>query len=435
LLTGERGALTAVGDDDQAIYGWRGASDENLAQLGRDYPALEVLKLEQNYRSTIGILRAANTLIRNNAKLYEKRLWSDLGLGEPIQVVAAADDGAEAETVVTRLLAHKFQNRCRFGDYAILYRGNHQARLFEEHLRANDVTYRLSGGQSFFERTEIKDVLAYLRLVVNDDDDTAFIRAVTTPRRGVGAQTLARLGELAGSRGTSLFAAVHEPEAESMLPERSRDALVAFCALVDSMRWRAEREPAARVLDDLLSAIGFEAHLYDSSDAKQAAQRWTNVRQFRDWIARKSEDDGRSLLELAQSISLMTMLDHDDDPAVDAVTLSTLHAAKGLEFPHVFLVGVEENILPHRESIAGEAIEEERRLMYVGITRAQKSLTISWCRKRRRAGEWTECVPSRFIAELPAEDVRLSGVPAANPEEEKASGLERLRQMRAMLAR
>jgi ATP-dependent DNA helicase Rep len=393
------------------------------------------VKLEQNYRSTIRILRSANALIANNPKLHEKKLWSELGLGEPIHVIPAADDAAEAETVVTRMLGHKFQNRTRFGDYAVLYRGNHQARAFEEQLRANSVPYRLSGGQSFFERSEIKDVLAWLRVIANDDDDAAFIRAITTPKRGVGAQTLARLGEISARASASLFAAGSEPASNAELPERQRESVVGFCKMIDNFRWRAEREPAGQVLDDLLVGIDYERHLYDASDAKQAAQRWKNVTDFRDWVGTRAEADSKTLLEIVQAIALLSIIDGDADADPDAVRLSTLHAAKGLEFPHVFLVGVEEGILPHRESLDGRRVEEERRLMYVGITRAQKSLTLTWCRRRKRAGEWADCEPSRFIGELPAEDVRTAGVPSDDPVAEKESGLARLKAMRAMLAK
>ncbi len=435
LLSGERGAFTAVGDDDQAIYGWRGATLDNLARLSQDYPALRVVKLEQNYRSTIRILRSANALIANNPKLFEKRLWSELGLGDAISVVAAPDDATEAELVVTRILGHKFRHGTRFGDYAILYRGNHQARVFEEQLRTHNVPYELSGGQSFFERGEIKDVLAYIRLIANEDDDAAFVRAATTPKRGIGTQTLTRLGEVAGRRGCSLFAAVHDADTAAALSERQRETLRAFCALIDRFRWRAERESAGVVLGDLLHAVGYELHLQSIGDLRQAEQRWRRVVDFRDWLATKGEADSRTLGELAQTIMLLSMLEAGDDERTDVVRLSTLHAAKGLEFPHVFLVGVEEGVLPHREAAAPEQIEEERRLMYVGITRARASLTLSWCRRRRRAGETVESQPSRFIDELPPDDLRLTGVPEADPEAERAGGLQRLRQLRALLSR
>ncbi len=429
--------FTAVGDDDQAIYGWRGASVENLAQLPAEYPQLKVIKLEQNYRSTVRILRSANALIANNPKLFEKRLWSELGHGDTIRVAPAPDDEAEAESVVRRLTGHKFEHRGRYSDYAILYRGNHQAKVIEQQLRAQNVPYVISGGQSYFDRAEIKDVVAYLRLIANDDDDPAFIRALTTPKRGVGGSSLEKLGAIAGARHESLFAAVFAPEAGEALPARQRDILDAFCTMINGLRYRAEREPAGRLLDELVAAIGYEDYLIASCDKKQAETRWKSVRDFIAWLSKKGEDDHKNLLELTQTIALITMLEGQEDADPDAVRLSTLHAAKGLEFPHVFLVGLEEGILPHRESVALGNVEEERRLMYVGITRAQRSLHLSYARKRKRAGEWSDCQPSRFLGELAQEDLRWSGaaLPADEAAREKEAGSERLQKLKAMLGR
>ena len=436
-LVGERGMFTAVGDDDQAIYGWRGASVDNLAQLPRDYPALKVVKLEQNYRSTVRILQSANALIANNPKLFEKRLWSELGHGDALSVTPAADDEAEAEGVVRRLLAHKFEHRSRLSDYAILYRGNHQAKAFEQKLREQNVAYAISGGQSYFERTEIKDLIAYLRLVLNDDDDPAFIRAVTTPRRGIGGTTLQKLGAIGAQRHESLFAAVFSDEAKSVLPARQRDILNAFCALVNDVRFRAPREPAGRLLDELVANIGYEDYLQQTCERKQAVARWQSVRDFVRWLGEKGDADRKTLIELAQTIALLTMLDGQDDSTSDAVRLSTLHAAKGLEFPHVFLVGLEEGILPHREAVAAGNVDEERRLMYVGVTRAQRSLHLSFCRKRKRAGEWHDGQPSRFLSELAQDDLRWAGepLPADEAARAKDAGRERLAQLKSMLAR
>lgn len=437
LLTGERASFTAVGDDDQAIYGWRGASLDNLAQLPQDYPALKVIKLEQNYRSTVRILRSANALIANNTKLFEKKLWSEHGHGDAIRVCPAADDEAEAESVVRRLLAHRFEHRGRYADYAILYRGNHQAKPFEQQLRAQNVAYEISGGQSYFERTEIKDVVAYLRLIANDDDDPAFIRAVTTPKRGIGATTLEKLGAIGGARHESLFAAAFADEAAAAVPARQREILDAFCTLINNLRYRARREPAGRLLDELVTAIGYEEFLMATCEKKQAESRWQSVRDFIGWLTTKGEADRKNLLELTQTIALITMLEGQEGAKADAVRLSTLHAAKGLEFPHVFLVGVEEGILPHRESIANGNVDEERRLMYVGVTRAQRSLHLSFCRRRKRAGALQDCQPSRFLAELAQEDLRWAGapVPADEAAREKAAGSERLKNLKTMLAR
>jgi ATP-dependent DNA helicase Rep len=430
-----RAAFTAVGDDDQAIYGWRGASADNLAKLRDDYPQLKVIKLEQNYRSSLRILRSANSVIANNRKLFEKKLWSEHGPGDTLAVFAASDEEQEAEFVVRRILAHKFEKRTKFADYAILYRGNHQAKPFEQALRAQNVPYTISGGTSLFERAEIKDLLAYFRLLINEDDDPAFIRAVTTPKRGVGATTLEKLGALAAKHHTSLFGAVYTRDAPDALSERHASTLAAFADAVNKLRYRAEREPAGRLVDELLKDIGYQSHLFDQFEPAQAESRWNTVRDFANWLAKKGEEDRKSLLDLAQTLALISMLDEKGADS-DALRLSTLHAAKGLEFPHVFLVGVEEGLLPHRESVENGQIEEERRLMYVGITRAEASLTITHCRKRKRAKEWQLCEPSRFIAELFQEDVRYAGQASTqDPEAERQHGQNRLKALRALLTK
>ena len=434
LLTGVEGRFTAVGDDDQAIYGWRGADVENLRQLTVDFPRLKVIKLEQNYRSTVRILRAANQVIANNPKLFDKKLWSEHGTGDLIQVNAMRDDLHEAEAVVMKLMAHKFECRSKFADYAILYRGNHQARLLEEKLREHKIPYTVSGGQSFFDRAEIKDLVAYLRLIANEDDDPAFIRAATTPKKGIGNTTLERLGEYAAARQVSLFEAAFEGAFQQLVGQKQLDDLLTFCNFIQRMQERAVRDPAGELLNDLLSAIQYEAFLYDSEEPRAAETKWKNVLDFTGWLTKKGEAEDSNLLQLTQMVALMSMLEGRENGEPDAVKLSTLHAAKGLEFGHVFLVGVEEGILPHRESVDTGKIEEERRLMYVGITRAQRSLHISWCRKRKRAGESEACEPSRFIAELPVDDVRHSGNPGADPVAGKEHGKERMAQIRAMLA-
>lgn len=444
MLTGVRGQFTAVGDDDQAIYGWRGADVENLRQLTHDFSKLKVIKLEQNYRSTVRILRAANQVISNNPKLFEKKLWSELGTGEMIQITAAMSEEHEAESVVMKLQAHKFENRTFYKDYAILYRGNHQARIFEQHLRNQKIPYTISGGQSFFDKAEIKDIVSYLRLVANEDDDPAFIRAATTPKKGIGNTTLERLGEYASAHKMSLFAAAFEGGFQNEIGNKQLEDLLNFCQYINKLQHRAVRDPAGEVLNDLLNAIQYEAYLYDLEEARAAETRWSNVQDFIGWLTKKgepnteygNETDGKNLLELTQMVSLMSMLEGREDGEPDAVKLSTLHAAKGLEFGHVFLIGVEEGILPHRESVDNDKIEEERRLMYVGITRAQKSLNISWCKKRKRAGEMEMCEPSRFIAEIPKDDVRHFGNPFnKDPEASKDFGKSKMANIRAMLSK
>ena len=437
LLTGAQGYFTAVGDDDQAIYGWRGADVENLRQLTEDFSRLKVIKLEQNYRSTVRILRAANQVISNNPKLFDKKLWSELGTGDLIQVSAAKDEEHEAESVVMKLMAHKFEHRTTYADYAILYRGNHQARIFEQHLRNHKIPYTISGGQSFFDKAEIKDLVSYLRLIANEDDDPAFIRAATTPKKGIGNTTLERLGEYASLHKMSLFAAAFEGDFQREVGGRQLDDLLTFCQFINRLQERATKDPANEVLNDLLTAIQYEAFLYDSEEPRQAESKWKNVLEFVTWLGRKGDDNGdgetRDLLSLTQMVALMSMLEGREDGEHDTVKLSTLHAAKGLEFGHVFLIGVEEGILPHRESVDNDKIEEERRLMYVGITRAQKSLNISWCKKRKRAGETEICEASRFIEELPSDDIRHFGNTNADPAASKEHGKERMAQIRAML--
>ncbi len=433
-LAGPRAAFTAVGDDDQAIYGWRGADIENLRGLPRDYPNLKLIKLEQNYRSTVRILKAANTLIAHNEKLFDKKLWSDLGQGDAISVTICKDNEKEAEQVVMKLQAHKFEHRTRFSDYAILYRGNFQARALEQHLRDQKVPYLLSGGQSFFDKAEIKDITSYLRLLANNDDDPAFIRAVTTPKRGVGGTTLEALGKYAGERHISLFAAAFEEGFAHRVQPRQLAPLQEFCQFINRLEYRAAKEPVGQVMEDMLAAIGYESWLYGEEERRAAQTRWENVRELVNWLTQKGEEDKKTLLELTQMIALINMLDKQDDGSQpDAVQLSTLHASKGLEFKHVFLIGVEEGVLPHRESLDPVKLEEERRLMYVGITRAQRSLHISYAERRKQGRELIPCEPSRFIAEMGKDDLRFSGG-KTDSAPDKAGGAARLAAMRAMLA-
>jgi len=434
-LTGERAAFTAVGDDDQAIYAWRGASLDNLKRLADDHANLKLIKLEQNYRSTGRILDAANTLIANNPKLFEKKLWSEHGPGDAITVSAMNDEEHEAESVAIRLSAHKFERRARYSDYAILYRGNHQARVFEQALRKEKIPYVLSGGQSFFDRAEIRDLCAWLRLMANQDDDPAFIRAITTPKRGVGAATLEQLGAYAGQRQVSLFAAACESSFGTKVQARQLEPINEFTAFVNRMEWRAAREPAGVVLDDLVRAIGYEAWLFDSQDERAAQNKWQNVVDFMEWLKKRAEEDGKTLMEMTQTVALLSMLDEREGDA-DCVRLSTLHAAKGLEFPHVFLVGVEEGLLPHKggddDDVAGlgARLEEERRLMYVGVTRAQRSLQITWCKKRKRGREADAREPSRFIAEL-----GLDKAAPVSEEAQKMTTQDRMAGLKALLAK
>jgi ATP-dependent DNA helicase Rep len=431
-LADMRAAITVVGDDDQSIYAWRGASIANLHNLREDYANLHIIKLEQNYRSSQRILKVANHLINHNTKVFEKRLWSDHGIGDPIRIYAARDAEHEAESVVMKLMAHKFEHRTRFADYAILYRSNHLSRTFEEQLRAQRVPYTVSGGQSFFDRAEIKDITAYLRLIANPDDDPAFIRAITTPKRGIGNTTLERLGSYAGGRHISLFEAAFELQIQQELPARQYEELMLFCNFINRIQDRADKDPCAELLDELLRAINYETWLYDSHDPRQAESKWKNVEDFTGWLKRKSEADEKSLIAMVQTIALINMLEGRDQES-DAVALSTLHAAKGLEFPHVFIIGAEEEILPFRDSDEKQ-IEEERRLMYVGITRAERSLQISYCNRRKRGKDWMACESSRFLEELPKDELVYAGGHAdAAPTVSKDEGMGKLARLKAML--
>ncbi|MFD0668006.1 ATP-dependent helicase [Ramlibacter sp. MAHUQ-53] len=428
LLVGERGRFTAVGDDDQSIYGWRGATLDNLRKLPVDFPSLKVIKLEQNYRSTSAILRAANNVIQPNPKLFPKTLFSELGEGEPVRVVDCDNEEHEAERAVARIQSIRASGQHKeWKDFALLYRANHQARIFEQALRKAQIPYKVSGGQSFFDRAEIRDLCAWLRLWVNNDDDPAFLRSVTTPKRGIGHQTLASLGQFASQYKLSLYEALFSSSLGSVLNARALGSLHEFGRYVNDLEYRARHtmgaEDARAFLNDWLKDIGYEKHLYDSEDSeKLAASRWSNVMEFCDWMAQRcggqiddaagvtTASETKSLLEVAQTIALLsTISEREQDQNV--VTLSTLHASKGLEWPHVVLVGCNEGLLPFKldddDGKAGAAnegilqrLQEERRLMYVGITRAQRSLAVSWVKRRKKGREVVPALPSRFIAEM-----------------------------------
>ncbi|MGM9425974.1 ATP-dependent helicase [Hydrogenophaga sp. MI9] len=449
LLVGERARFTAVGDDDQSIYGWRGATLDNLKKLPIDFPQLRVIKLEQNYRSTSAILRAANNVIGPNPKLFPKTLWSDLGEGEPVRVVDADNEEHEAERAVARIQSLRANSTHKeWRDFAILYRANHMARSFEQSLRRAQIPYKVSGGQSFFDKAEIRDLCAWLRLLVNNNDDPAFLRSATTPKRGIGHTTLGQLGVFATQYKLSLFDALFSHSLPSAVNSRAIHTLHEFGRAVNDLEYRARHtighEAARSFLTDWLKDIAYEQHLYDSEEnEKIAAARWTNVVDFCDWVAGrcggKMEDDGgvqveterKSLLEVVQTIALIsTLSDREQDQNV--VTLSTLHASKGLEWPHVTLVGVNEGLLPFKTDDADSdlsaellalRVQEERRLMYVGITRAQRTLAVSWLKRRKKGRESVPGTPSRFIKEMALDQATVKEDPR-----------EKLRALRAEFA-
>ena len=447
LVAGNHGnGLTAVGDDDQSIYAWRGAQPENLVQLQTDFPSLELVKLEQNYRSMGRILALANHVIQNNPRPFEKHLWSDLGFGDPIVIINAENDEREAEKVVAGLMQHRFQYQTPYKNYAILYRGNHQARILEQKLREMHIPYYLSGGLSFFDRSEIKDVMAYLRLISNPSDDNAFVRAIDTPRRGIGASTLEALAETAkadsddsgkiGLEACSLFAAISSPFVHQFLQPKRQGAVREFEHWLSGMMERALVESPLKLIDDILDDIDYEEWVTkQSASPEQAEMRWRNVEDLLNWIksiVKKGED--KKLADVVAAISLMGILEkNNEEEDANVVSLMTLHASKGLEFPHVTIVGMEEEILPHKTSIEDGMVEEERRLFYVGITRAQRELTLSYANKRKRYGEEIECSPSRFLDELDEQHIVWEEKISQDPQHKEEVGQAHLAAMRALL--
>ncbi len=424
LLVGDGARLTAVGDDDQSIYGWRGATLDNLKKLPLDFPQLKVIMLEQNYRSTTAILDAANNVIGPNPKLFPKTLWSDLGQGEPVRVVACDVEDHEAERAVARIQSLRSSSQHKaYKDFAILYRANHQARVFEKALRKLQIPYKVSGGQSFFDRAEIKDLCAWLRLLVNNDDDPAFLRAITTPKRGIGHTSLSQLGQFATSHKLSLFEALFANSLVGSVPARAVAGLHEFGRYINDLEFRARqtlgKDDAKAFLLEWLKDMNYEQHLLEGEDnPKAAANRWSNVLDFIDWMSQRCggeiddtagatlATESKTLLEVVQTIALLSTISEREQDQ-DVVTLSTLHASKGLEWPHVILAGVNEGLLPFKtddDSLTAEALsmrlQEERRLMYVGITRAQRTLAVSWLLRRKKGRDTVAGKPSRFIAEM-----------------------------------
>jgi ATP-dependent DNA helicase Rep len=426
-LVGERARFTVVGDDDQSIYSWRGARPENLIMLQSDFPQLKVVKLEQNYRSSQRILKSANVLIANNPHEFEKRLFSQLAYGEPLKVLTAKNEKQEAERVVMEISGHKFMNGCAFKDYAVLYRGNHQSRLLEKVLMENRIPYKISGGTSFFARAEVKDIMAYLKLLVNHDDENAFIRVVNKPPRGIGAVSREKLGSYANLRHSSMFAASFEIGLEQTLNGKGLLSLQAFTRWLVELNDRLKREEPIDVVRDLIRDIGYEDWLYESSPSPKAAEmQMKNVSMLFKWVTEMlkgdSLDEPMTLEQVVARLTLRDMLSrNEEDEELDQVQLMTLHASKGLEFPYVYLVGMEEGILPHQVSIDEDNVEEERRLAYVGITRAQKELTFILAKERNQYGETINPTPSRFLLELPQDDLDWeSGSRKKTTEQKKA---------------
>jgi ATP-dependent DNA helicase Rep len=426
-LAGERGMFTAVGDDDQAIYTWRGANPENLAELSRDYPDLKVIKLEQNYRCARRVLRAANALIANNAHVFEKKLWSDQGEGPPIRIVECRDDEHEAECAASAIAHLAEKHKVQWHEFAVLYRGNHQSRALEKALRLARIPYHVTGGTAFLDRAEVKDLIAYLRLINNADDDAAFLRVVNTPRRDIGATTLEKLGALAGQKHVSLLRAAQSDAVLGEISSRAASSLGSFAGMIREFSGRAERIAAADLVEELSARINYADHV--SSQVKEPAireRRLANLAELSDWLRAMQKEGAAG--DLAAQLALLSQGDRDEPG--NAVRLMTLHSAKGLEFRFVTIVGMEEGSLPHEGSLAEGRIEEERRLMYVGITRAKEQVALLYAKRSRRYGEYVANEPSRFLAELPGDDLHWSGrdaeLDAAHKQEMASSHIARL---------
>jgi ATP-dependent DNA helicase Rep len=440
ILAGYRKNFTLVGDDDQSIYAWRGARPENLEQLQRDYPNLKLVKLEQNYRSTKTILKAANTLIANNPHVYEKALWSDLGVGDPIRVMVTRNEEAESERVAAEIQSRHLRHEIPYKDFAVLYRGNHQARLLEIKLQAYRIPYKINGGTSFFARAEIKDLMSYLRLLVNTDDDNAFLRIINLPRRDIGPATLEKVGNLATEHNVSLFEASGLAELEERVTGKSLRSLQEFERWLRHLRARLKGASPVPVIEQMIHDIDYYGWLQEQASTPTAAdRRIDNVRFLLDSIQRMMESawEEDPNAELDQAISKLLLIDmlerQEEEEDEDKVQLLTLHASKGLEYPHVFLLGCEEELLPHRNSIENDDIEEERRLAYVGITRAKRTLCITLASKRRQYGQEIDCLPSRFLDELPQEDLQWEGRGDESEAVKKEQGKASLSALKAML--
>ncbi|SDT17999.1 ATP-dependent DNA helicase Rep [Halopseudomonas xinjiangensis] len=438
MLVGNQARFTVVGDDDQSIYAWRGARPENLAQLKEDFPSLKVVMLEQNYRSTSRILRAANTLIANNPHVFEKQLWSELGYGDPIRVVRCRNEEAEAERVATDIQTLHLKHKLAWRDIAILYRGNHQSRLIELKLQHHQIPYHLSGGTSFFSRQEVKDLMAYFRLLVNQDDDNALLRVINVPRREIGPATLEKLGNYANDRQVSLFQACAEMGLAEHLEPRYLERLQRFQRWLDGIRTRCAKEEPIGVLRDMVLDLDYENWIRQNCSSDEiAAKRMGNVWFLLDALKTTIERDETGETDIEDAISKLVLRDmlerHEEEEDTDRVQLMTLHASKGLEYPHVYILGMEEEILPHRSSIEADSVEEERRLAYVGITRAKRNLTFTFAARRRQFGEVIDCLPSRFLDELPKEDLEWEGTDDAPVEQKQARGRNALADIRSML--
>ncbi|WP_058358738.1 UvrD-helicase domain-containing protein [Xanthomonas translucens] len=417
MLAGPRGNFTCVGDDDQSIYAWRGANPENLMHMGRDYPALQIVKLEQNYRCSNRVLRAANALIAHNPHEHLKTLWSDQADGERIRVWECRDSEHEAEKVAAEIAYLGTAKQVPWSDFCILFRGNFQSRPLEKALQIAGVPYHITGGTAFLERQEVKDVLSWLRLLVNPDDDAAFLRAVQAPKREVGASSLAKLAELASAKHLPMSRAAESMGALQQLPPRAANGLSDFVDTLQELRTAALTLSSADVVRQLAEQSGLIRELRSQcKDETTFQRRRSNLEELAKWF--EGGPRGATVGDLSAQLALLSRNDKDDGG--NQVRMMTMHASKGLEFRYVFIVGCEDGVLPHEVSLEEGNLQEERRLLYVGITRAKEQLWMSYSKLTRKFGEHIRLKPSRFFDEIPAEEMQRDGAdPVADAERKK----------------
>ncbi|MBA0283141.1 ATP-dependent DNA helicase Rep [Stenotrophomonas maltophilia] len=423
-LAGEKGNFTCVGDDDQSIYAWRGANPENLQQMGRDYPTLEIIKLEQNYRCSNRVLRAANALIANNPHEHLKKLWSDQADGERIRVWECRNSEHEAEKVAAEIAFVAQSRNVPWSDFCILFRGNFQSRPLEKAMQLLRIPYHLTGGTMFLERQEVKDTLAWLRLLVNPDDDTAFMRAVQSPKRDVGAGTLAKLAELAQEKDMPMAQAAEAIGALQQLPPRAANSLARFTDILRDLRAQTRQVTSGDMIRKVAKESGLLSELRQQAKEEASYQRRANnIEELAQWF--EGGPRGATAADLAGQLALLSRSDKDEGG--NQVRMMTMHASKGLEFPYVFIVGCEDGVLPHQVSLDEGNLQEERRLLYVGITRAKIQLWMSYSKLTRKFGEHVRLKPSRFFEEIPAEEIQRDGADpvadAARKKERASAGL------------
>ncbi|MCL4119233.1 UNVERIFIED_CONTAM: hypothetical protein GTU68_060384 [Idotea baltica] len=439
LLVGLRNQFTVVGDDDQSIYAWRGARPEHIGHLKDDYPSLKVIMLEQNYRSTGRILKCANSLITNNPHVFEKKLWSDMSFGDEVRIIRCKNEDSECERVALEILTNHLRTNRPYSDFAILYRGNYQAKIMEFKLQQHKIPYYLSGGTSFFARQEIKDTMSYFRLLVNPDDDNAFLRVINTPRRDIGSSTLEKLANYANDRSISLYKACSELGLKEFLSSRFTDRLEKFTQWMDVIRQQCSENNPIEAIQQMISDTGYEHWIRENASKESIANaRINNIGFLVESLKNTLERDELEPLTIEDAISRLVLRDmlerqQEDKDSAESVQMLTLHASKGLEFSQVFIIGMEEDILPHRSSVENNTIEEERRLAYVGITRAKQNLTCTFAAKRKQYGNIISCLPSRFLSELPQDELQWNGLEEAAPEVKAARGNEALQSLKSML--